>query len=176
MSNTQLVDSLQSPAVLGMPIVVHPDIIDQIEPWRALGNRLLLENMDQRKPTCRTAQEMRPFFDALPEARFCFDIGHARQVDSTMSVAVEFLTEYRERLAEVHISEVNWECRHVAISSAAALAFHRVAALIPAEVPIIIESQVAPDRIERELQTVLRCLSPNEPLFDRRDVPTGVAG
>ena len=94
-----------------------------------MGSAVLLENMDQRKRVCRTSREMEPFFAHLPEAQLCFDIGHARQVDPTMSIAVDLLLRFQNRLAEVHISEVTWQYHHVAISSAAALAFWKIAAL-----------------------------------------------
>ncbi len=162
LTGAQLVERLAPVVALGLPIVVHPDIIEDADfaAWRSLGGSVLLENMDGRKPVCRTAQEMASYFDRLPEARFCFDIGHARQIDPTMSVAVELLLRYRDRLAEVHISEVNWECKHRAISSAAASAFRRVAQLIPEATPIIIESVIRPEAIADELAMVQWCLEP----------------
>jgi hypothetical protein len=114
--------------------------------------------MDGRKPVCRTAQEMAGYFERLPDARFCFDLGHARQIDPTMSVAVELLLRYRDRLTEIHLSEVNWECKHRPISSAALLAYRRVAQLIPEETPVIIESVVEPNEIVDELKMAMRCL------------------
>jgi hypothetical protein len=159
------VDKLHPVAEGGCPIVVHPDIIDDFAPWRSLGALVLLENMDQRKRICRTATEMEPFFDELPSAQFCFDIGHARQVDPTMSIAVDLLLRFRHRLAEIHISEVSWECRHVAISSAAALAFWKVSALIAESVPVIIESLILPEQIDDELETVQRCFRFDQPLL-----------
>ena len=108
---------------------------------------------------------MEPFFEQLPEAQLCFDIGHARQLDPTMSIAVDLLLRFQSRLAEVHISEVTWEYRHVAISSAAALAFWKTAALIPESIPIIIESLIPPEQIGSELHIVRRCLQTDQPLF-----------
>ena len=168
MTGAVLVAQLAPVVALGLPIVVHPDIINENEicAWRSLGASVLLENMDGRKPVCRTAQEMARFFEQLPEARFCFDIGHARQIDPTMSVAVELLLRYRDRLAEIHISEVNWECKHRAISSAAASAFRRMAQLVPEATPIIIESVVQPSEVADELKTVLRCLEPETLLVE----------
>jgi hypothetical protein len=136
-----------------MPIVVHPDIIRDFEPWRRIGHLLLLENMDSRKQICRTAHDMSWFFRELPEARFCFDIGHARQVDPTMSVATDLLLRFRDRLAEIHISEVNWECKHVSISSAAKWAFRRLASLIPETVPVVIESLI-PQLLNRKERSI----------------------
>lgn len=172
LSDAKLVEQLKSVADRQIPIVVHPDIIDDFSPWRDLGNRVLLENMDQRKRICRTPFEMHQFFRKLPDAKFCFDIGHAWQLDPTMALSVEFLVRFRDRLAEVHISEVDWRCKHVPISSATAPAFHRVSRLIPEQVPVIIESVVKADRIEKELSVVKRCLSWNTPLFQSRQAAT----
>lgn len=45
--------------------------------------------MDKRKRIGCTAMQLRRFFDELPEATFCFDMGHARQVDPTMHETLE---------------------------------------------------------------------------------------
>ena len=165
LSNAELVDRLRPAVDCGLPIVVHPDVIDDFAPWRTLGAAVFLENMDQRKRVCRTANEMEPFFGELPQARFCFDVGHARQVDPTMSVAVDLLLRFQNRLSEVHISEVNWQCHHVAISSAAAFAFWRISSLIPSSTPIIIESLIPPERMDKEIGIVRQCLRAKQLLF-----------
>jgi len=159
MSEDQLLGCLNEVARREIPIVVHPDIIQNPDTWRSLGRWLLIENMDQRKPVGRTAGELRPFFNLLPEARFCFDIGHARQVDPTMGVAVEMLIEFRDRLAEIHLSEVRSDSRHVAIGETAAAAYRHVASLIPETTPVILESMVAPEQIRHELEVAQSCLS-----------------
>src|SRR4051794_1997340 len=69
----------------GYPVVVHPDVIFDRPRWRVLGEALFIENMDKRKPVGRTVEELQEFFRDLPAARFCFDIGHARQVDPSMT-------------------------------------------------------------------------------------------
>ena len=115
--------------------------------------------MDQRKPVCRTADEMRPFFASPPEAGFCFDIGHARQVDPTMSVAAELLQEFGERLTEVHISEVNEQCRHVPITRSTMRAFRFIAPFIPDDTPAIIESVISESEIDEELSIARQCLA-----------------
>src|SRR4051794_36596498 len=53
------------------PIVVHPEILRTPALWRALGRRLCLENMDNRKTSGRTLDELRQLFDSFPEASFC---------------------------------------------------------------------------------------------------------
>lgn len=146
------------------PIIVHPDVIENPERWRFLGDRLCLENMDQRKPTGRTVSEMEAVFSELPDASFCFDIGHARQVDPTMGVAIGLLSRFGRRLRQIHISEVDPYGKHIPIGFAALCGFQRVARLIPQDTPIIIESMVAPARIQKELEVALRALTEDSPL------------
>jgi hypothetical protein len=142
------------------PIVVHPDVIIDPENWRFFGRRLCIENMDQRKATGRTVPEMKAVFDRLPDASFCFDIGHARQIDPTMGVAINLLERFRERLRQVHMSEVDPYSKHIPIGFAALCGFQVVAKLIPDDCAVIIESIVTPDQIEKELQSVRRALTP----------------
>lgn len=166
LTSAELAKKLEPIAAAGFPIILHPDVISgDFAPWRQLGESILLENMDVRKTVCRTAREMLPYFTALPDARLCFDIGHAHQVDPTMTVTFEFLHFFRTKLAEIHISEVNWQCKHRAIGTSTALAFHKAARWIPNDVPVIIESVIGEDEIERELVTVRRCLDAGTEYF-----------
>ncbi|MEQ1949110.1 MAG: hypothetical protein ABL995_18100 [Bryobacteraceae bacterium] len=135
----EIVDLLSPLAERGFPVIVHPDVIFDPSHWRVLGERLFIENMDKRKPIGRTVGELRAFFFDLPAARFCFDIGHARQVDPSMTEAALLLKAFRERLAEVHMSEVNTASRHDPISFNAISAFSSVLASIPEHIPIILE-------------------------------------
>jgi sugar phosphate isomerase/epimerase len=87
-------------------IVTHPDAVLELEPYRGLGTRLVLENMDDRKSTGRVADEMEAFFAELPHAGFCLDVAHARSIDPTMDVARELLDRFRSRLRHVHLSSL----------------------------------------------------------------------
>jgi hypothetical protein len=138
----------------GFHIVAHPDTIFNASRWRVLGDRLLIENMDKRKPIGRTAAELEEFFVVLPEARFCFDIGHARQIDPSMTEATLLLNAFHHLLAEVHMSEVNTASRHDPLSTNAVLAFGAIMAAIPEEVPIILETLI--DHGQSDVQTEIR--------------------
>jgi hypothetical protein len=141
------------------PIIVHPDLIEVPARWRFFGRRLCLENMDQRKPVGRTVPEMEGLFEQLPEASFCFDIGHARQVDPTMGIAIGMLSRFRSRLRQIHMSEVDPGGRHIPISFAALSAFQLVAALFPEDCPVILESMVPPERVRSEAETARKALA-----------------
>jgi hypothetical protein len=151
LSESELVAHLMRAKDKVQSIIVHPDIIKDPHIWLPLEDKLVLENMDQRKPSGRNAKEMQWLFERLPKARFCFDIGHARQVDPTLGVAIELLTSFATRLAEIHISEVDADGNHVSISNAAMNSFKRVSPLIPKTVPAIIESIIGPESIADEM-------------------------
>jgi hypothetical protein len=141
--------------------VTHPNVIRNWEGWRNLGSRLCIENMDKRKPIGRTAADVREIFKLLPDATFCFDIGHAHQVDPTMGEAVLLVEEFHGRLRQLHVSEVNSESKHDPISLESASAFSVVAPLIEENVPVIVESRlpsVSAVAIESEIDAVSQVL------------------
>ncbi len=159
-----LVRDLVSVADMGMNIIVHPDTIHELSVWRRLGNRLCLENMDSRKKDGRTAEELRRFYKSLPEARLCFDIAHARQFDSTMTEGLGIVEEFRDRLVQIHLSEVNSKGRHFAMSFAAKRAYEPFAEILSA-VPVIIEAMIDNDEIVGEIEETEKLLA-----FRRRRV------
>lgn len=140
------------------PIVLHPDAIHDFSLWRGFGKQLAIENMDRRKPCGRTLEELLAIFEELPNATLCFDIGHARQVDTTMTEAYRILSEYSDRLVWLHISEVNSLSRHEPLSFASISAFAEVSYLIPESVPAILESRVPSGAIDLEIEKAMKAL------------------
>lgn len=146
----------------GWPVIVHPDTLHNLALWKQLGHLLCIENMDKRKPGGRTARELARLFEAFPEASFCFDIGHARQVDTSMVEAYRMLRDFTPRLKQVHVSEVNTQNRHDPLSFVSILDFQEVAQMIPPSVPIIIESIVSREQIGPEIERVQRALTASD--------------
>ncbi len=153
-----VVETLLALTKRGWPIILHPDAIFDHGLWRPLGVNLLIENMDKRKPVGRTAPELMKVFEKLPDAAFCFDIGHARQVDPTMTAAYFLLKEFGSRLRQVHMSEVNTRSTHDPLSFASILSFKEVADQIPESVPIILETPVAEGQIVAEMKKAAEAL------------------
>lgn len=137
------------------PIVAHPEILRTPALWRSLGPRLCLENMDNRKTRGRTVAEMRELFEEYPEARFCLDVGHARQIDPTMTVALRMLIEFGHRLCQLHVSEVGPRGEHQHVAATTRWAFERIAPRVPWECPLIIESMVTAEEIDAEIMAVM---------------------
>ncbi len=140
------------------PVIVHPDAISNVEAWKPFGELLCIENTDIRKPIGRTDRELRQVFDALPEASFCFDMGHARQVDPTMSEAALILETFGSRLRQLHVSEVNSSSNHEPLTLASVLAFSKISYLIPEEIPVVLETPVHEQHVPREIACAARAL------------------
>jgi hypothetical protein len=153
-----LVERLQTIAERGINIVVHPDTIQDVSKWLRLADHLCIENMDSRKATGRTAKELGWFFERLPEAKLCFDIAHARQVDPTMTEATRILSAFGDRLAHVHLSEVNGKGKHFAMSFIAKRAYEPLADVL-SSVPVILESPVEESGIEPEIEEARKMLT-----------------
>lgn len=171
-TESEFVDKLRPVADREWSIIVHPDVINDTALWEKLGPAVCIENMDKRKRTGRTAAQLRAVFDKLPDATFCFDIGHARQVDPTMQEAETMLVAFQDRLKQVHMSYVNSQSRHERLNFESVRAFQRVARWISDQTPIILETPVNADEVEEEIATARRVFSNKQPLrIDR--IPTG---
>jgi len=157
---TNIADLLYTSVPENWPIVIHPDTIFDFTLWARFGARLAIENMDRRKPIGRTARELLDIFEFLPDASLCFDVGHARQCDTSMTEAFLILSRFAERLVQVHISEVNSASQHDPISHGAKIAFQQVAGMIPEYVPLIIESRVLTTQILNEAERAVEALIP----------------
>ncbi len=136
------------------PIIVHPEIIKTPSLWLKLESRLCLENMDNRKSGGRTLTELRELFASFPDATFCLDAGHAKQIDPTMAMAILMLREFGSRLRQVHVSDVGAAGEHLSVGIMARVAFSRLAQHVPSSCPLIIESIIGSELIRAEVRSV----------------------
>jgi hypothetical protein len=138
----------------GWNIIAHPDIIYTPSRWAPFAERLLIENMDRRKPVGRTAEELGKLFKELPEAQLCLDVAHARQLDTSLTLLWEILYKFQNRIREVHISELDSFCRHQPMSNGAVRDYQRVADCIDAAAPVIIESMLETNRAPLRMEEI----------------------
>jgi hypothetical protein len=134
----------------GWPIILHPDAIQEWDSWHQLGSQVVIENMDGRKPVGRNVEELQNIFDRLPLARFCFDVGHAKQIDPTMKLAQDLLNAFGSRLSEFHVSDVNEHFAHVRLSRESMQLYGPLLQQFP-HVPIILETPVAGEEMTEQL-------------------------
>lgn len=128
----------QAPALVSR-FILHPDVVRDWEPWTALGDRLVIENMDVRKLAGCGVDDLERIFGLVSEARFCLDLAHVATIDPSMQLASDLLDAFGDRLAEVHVSSVDAGAHHIPLTPADS---ERFAAFIQAcsEVPWIYEA------------------------------------
>jgi len=107
----------------------------------------------------RNSRELAALFERFPDASFCLDVGHARQVDTSMLDAYKMLKEFGARLCQIRVSEFNARDKQDQLSFISIVDFQEVATLIPPKVPVIIESVVPERQILAEINRVRRALS-----------------
>lgn len=134
-------------------IVVHPDAVQNRRLWNDFGELICFENMDKRKPIGRTADELSTLFNSFPNASLCLDLGHAWQIDRTMTEARQILRRFKGRVRQVHVSEVNTNSEHVPLTLTTVTAFRRVMDLLP-DVPWILEAVTPAEKIGSEISFV----------------------
>lgn len=166
-----VIAALQEFARRGWYVIVHPNVIYRPTAWRVLNQCLLIENMDRRKPVGRTAPELANLMAALPEAGLCFDLGHARQVDPTMTEATLILRRFGDRVRQLHVSEVNERSQHDPLSASSIDAFQSVAHLLPADVPAILEPLIDQGQSNIEAEIEKAAAAVQEP--ERRALASG---
>ena len=88
-----------------------------------------------------------------------------------MNEATALLQTFRDRLKQLHVSEVNIKSNHERISAVSVRAFARIYHLIPDDVPVILETPVSADNIEDEIEQVRKALPPQG--TDFRDLIEG---
>lgn len=117
MEEHELIEQLHRLSPRVDAIVVHPDTLVDVEAWGRLGRRLVIENMDARKPIGQTADSLAEYFDVLDEARLCFDVAHAWAVDPTLQEGAEILDRFGARLRQLHISSLDEGQHHVPLTA-----------------------------------------------------------
>lgn len=153
---TSVIERLTQVAERVEGIVVHAEAIVDARQWRALGAKVLAENADLRKRTGRTTSEMLTVLAELPEARVCLDLAHVHQIDFSLHEARRMLLAFGERIAQVHLSQLDHACRHEALTYGVVRRFQGLASLVP-DVPVILESCVAAAHIGSQIELARAC-------------------
>ncbi len=142
-------------------VVLHAEAIVEPRHWIPFGDRLLIENADGRKATGRTLEELQAVMAPLPKARICFDVAHVYQVDPTLIEARRMIRVFGDRIAQLHLSQLDHACAHHGLTYGIVQQFQALMPLLP-DVPVILESCVPADEIGRQLDLARSCFAPKQ--------------
>lgn len=159
LSEARCAELLSSCIDRGWPVILHPDAIRDAGCWDGFGSTLCLENMDKRKSDGRSPAEMGLWFERFPHAGFCLDLAHARQLDPSLTIARQLIQQFRTRLQQVHLSELDVACHHRPLSWGSIVMLRELAHLL-SPVAVILESCVESTGVAAELRCAREMLEP----------------
>lgn len=96
----------------GLDLILHPDLYRDQPALRALGERVVFENMDVAKDFGRTFEDLRDVFAEYPDAGFCLDVAHVWTNDPSLALAHELLDGFGDRLRQLHVSGIEPDGAH----------------------------------------------------------------
>lgn len=133
-------------------VVIHPDTVVDFSVFQNAGFNVALENMDNRKASYKTPDEFVELLAQNPQFGFVLDVNHIYSNDPSMQLATDFYEKLGDRVTEIHLS--GYTGYHEPISETRQLEIMR--AIRGYDVPIIVESVLSPEDIEKERDYILR--------------------
>jgi len=85
-------------------VVFHPDLVKNWDIFKSYTFPMAVENMEHRKKSGKTVDDLKRVFDIVPDAKFVLDVTHCMSLDPTLKLAESFLENFGDRLIEVHLS------------------------------------------------------------------------
>lgn len=132
-------------------VVFHPDPVFDFNALEASGLRVGIENMDNRKKSFRTVEELKLVLDRFPKFRLVLDVNHIFTNDPTMKSAPAFFEILGDRIAEYHLS--GYKILHDPLFETKQVEILR--AIKNKDLPIIVESLLTPATIALERDYIL---------------------
>lgn len=137
-------------------VVLHAEAVIDASLWQKFASKVWVENADLRKHTGRTCEEMRAVMARLPEARVCFDMAHAYQIDFSLVESRRILREFDGRIAQIHLSQLDHACKHEALTYGIVERFRLLAPMLRG-VPVILECCVPSNKIASQVRLAQAC-------------------
>jgi len=85
-------------------VVVHPGLVDD---WKVFDNFKInwaIENMDDRQTNFKNTADLIEFFSQHNNWNLVLDLGHCNANDKTMILADDFISCFKEKIKEIHLS------------------------------------------------------------------------
>lgn len=137
-------------------IVFHPDLVDCWEVLDEFNIPYAFENMDNRKNFGMSVADMEKIFSMQGDADFVLDLNHCFSRDPSMAIAKDMLSEFCDRLCEIHLS--GFDGHHALLCETKQEKI--MEAMLSTEVPIILESSCnSLSDVKKEFDYVFQYLS-----------------
>ncbi len=132
--------------------VMHPNFTHDFDEIEAFFERIAIENMDNRKMSFRTLQELREFFQKYPHFKLVFDVQHWVVNGYDVNRIPAILDEFQDRIVGVHLSGVGSDKYHIPVCRNNQRELVESLQDLPAHIPIVLEGVCADiDEMRQEI-------------------------
>jgi hypothetical protein len=84
-------------------VVIHPDMFDDFSFLKKINLPFAIENMDNRKMTCRDVASLQNVFNKT-DISMVLDVNHCFSNDTSMKLADDLVKAFTLRIKEIHLS------------------------------------------------------------------------
>lgn len=136
-------------------VVFHPDPIEDFSVFDGVGFNVALENMDDRKKSHQKPEDFDEIFSQANDYKMVLDVNHICTNDASMELAKGFYEKFKDRIVEIHLSgyagyhDPLFQTNQVDI----------IKAIRDFKTPMIIESVLSPEDLEKERNYILSHIS-----------------
>ena len=127
-------------------MVFHPDTVEDFSVFDNLNFSIGFENMDNRKLSYKTIEEMKTLLETNPSYGMVLDVNHIYTNDKTMVIAKEFFKNCGSRIKEIHLS--GYETLHDPLFKTRQSEI--IESIEDFSIPIINEADTKPEDVEKE--------------------------
>lgn len=85
-------------------ILVHPDLVEDWDMFDEYPFVRAVENMDNRKQKYKNLPDLKELFKRKKDWKMVLDLNHCYPNDVSMKLAQDFIDEFQDRIAEIHLS------------------------------------------------------------------------
>lgn len=136
-------------------VVFHPDTIEDFSVFSEAGFNVSFENMDNRKESHQKPEDFDEIFSQDSKYKMILDVNHVYSNDPLMELAKGFYAKFKDRISQIHLS--GYTGYHDPLFQTKQDEIIR--AIQDFNIPIIIESVLAPEDLEKERNYVLEVIS-----------------
>jgi len=140
-------------------VVFHPDLVKDFTVFDDVNFPIAFENMDNRKFSFKTPDEMRELIGRNEKYNMVLDINHVFVNDQSMVSAGIFYNLLRERIKEIHLSGCDTNQKDFYHDPLFKTRNNEIIDAVKGKTtPIIIESVMSPEEVEKEINYVREIL------------------
>ena len=132
-------------------VIFHPDSIRSLDVFHRAPFKVAFENMDCRKSSFQTPEELSHVVMKSENFKAVLDVNHIYTNDPTLQSVPRFYKELGDRIVQTHLSGYTELHDPLYVTKQTQI----VAAVKDLTLPIIIESVISPNEVEKERSYVL---------------------